>query len=535
MSEAFAEIQSSPGLQTGAFGDRRDWLAWGGVGAMWLLLIDQLWLEWSTNADYSYGFIVPLLALYLFVLRWQSWQPASPPSPAPAAAAFWVLAFFFLPVRLVQVAQPEWRFVSWGMASIVIVITLGLLWHRGGKRWAWHFAFPVAFMFTAVPWPTVVEGPLTQSLMRADTAFGVHLLNWMGIPALQMGNLVQVGRETVGVSEACSGIRSLQVTWMSALFLGELHRFRFTRRVLLVVFGVAIALLCNLGRTCLLAWLSVSQGSAVMEKWHDSVGLAVLAITLGSLAWFSSAMNPARTNAVEPNPGGSANVAALRPWPRAFMIALAGWLLCVIAGTEIWYRSHELNRPAPSRWSVIWPAGAPGFKEIEIPSRARSFLKYTEGRNASWKRNGEGAWTVFYFRWAPGRTSAALARGHRPEICLPAIGCQLQSEEGTEMFSVNGFNLPLIHTFFTLGGRPLHVWWCLWDEVGQGEASAGDPTSYRSILNAVTRGQRNLGQQVLEVALTGVEDSGAARAELKRMLPGLISQKREPGVVPARQ
>ncbi|MCX6968502.1 MAG: exosortase/archaeosortase family protein [Verrucomicrobia bacterium] len=526
------ESSISVDLAGAGTGEKLGWLAWVGFGGMWLLLVNQLWLEWSTNPDYSYGFVVPLLALYLFALRWQSWQPPACPAPTPRSLWFSIgfLAFCLFPVRLLQVAQPEWRFVSWATAGIVIGITLGLFWHRGGMAWARHIAFPVAFVFTAVPWPTLIEVPFTQFLMRADTAFGVLLFNFSGIPALQRGNLIQVGREIVGISEACSGIRSLQVTWMSALFLGELYRFTVVRRFLLVGCGIAIALLCNLGRTCLLAWLSFSQGNEVMEKWHDAIGLAVLALSLGSLWVLSAAVNSSGTGEKAAQQIIAAKKCASRPWPRGLMPALVGWLVLVIAGAEAWFRSHEIARPAAQHWSATWPVSAPGFHEIEIPPRTRSMLKYTEGRNAAWRREDGGTWTVFYFRWAPGRTSAALARGHRPEICLPSVGCLLQREEGVETFEANGVSLPFRHLLFNQGGYPLHVWWCLWDEVCQGKESDEKASEYQKIIRAVLRGQRNLGQQVLEVALGGVEDSQAAHAEMAQMLPRLIQKQGQTAV-----
>lgn len=526
MSESSPELQSPATSSIPVAGDKRAWLAWGVLAGIWFLLLDQLRLEWSTNADYSYGFIVPLLAVYLFFLRWQSDAPAPlpplEPPPPQLLPLLGLLALCLLPVRLVQVATPEWRFVNWTMAVLVIGISFGLVWWRCGARWAWHLAFPLAFLFTAVPWPTLLEGPLTRSLMQHDTGFSVFLLNWAGIPAVQIGNVIQVGRDTVGVSEACSGIRSLQVTWMSAWFLGELYRYSLNRRFMLVGFGIIIALVCNLGRTCLLTWITVQHGPAMMEKWHDNVGLSALAITLGMLWGLASWMNPARRAEVSDSPP-AAPTGKARPWPRAFILATAGWLVVVIAGTEAWYRSHEMRRPSSApAWNVAWPVNAPAFKEIEIPAIAQSFLKYTQGRNASWRGPRNELWTVFFFQWAPGRTSAALARGHRPEICLPSVGCSLEREAGIETYALDGLELPLRHLIFKQGGRSLHVWWCLWDEAQQGRDTETGISSYRSILNAVTRGQRNLGQQVLEIALSGPEDSDAARAELERLLPGLI-------------
>src|SRR4029078_10432291 len=103
------------------------------------------------------------------------------------------------------------------------------------------FAFPILFFFVAVPWPSQIEQPLIQGLMRADAAINVEILNLIGMPAVQMGNLIEVGSGVVGIDEACTGIRSLQATLMVALFLGEFYDLSSIRRIILVLVGLGIA------------------------------------------------------------------------------------------------------------------------------------------------------------------------------------------------------------------------------------------------------------------------------------------------------
>jgi hypothetical protein len=49
----------------------------------------------------------------------------------------------------------------------------------------------------------------------------VEVLGWVGVPAAEQGNLIEIAAGTVNVNEACSGVRSLQSSFMAALFLGE--------------------------------------------------------------------------------------------------------------------------------------------------------------------------------------------------------------------------------------------------------------------------------------------------------------------------
>jgi len=82
----------------------------------------------------------------------------------------------------------------------------------------------------AVPWPVRIEQIVIQDLMRVVTAINVTFLQLAGVPALQHGNVIEVGTGFIGIEEACSGVRSIQATLMVSLFLGELYSFTISRR-----------------------------------------------------------------------------------------------------------------------------------------------------------------------------------------------------------------------------------------------------------------------------------------------------------------
>ena len=128
------------------------------------------------------------------------------------------------PLRLFEVGNPDWRPLGWLHAAITASITLALLWKIGGKPWLMHFAFPVAFIFVAVPWVSPIEAPIVQGLMRVVASIASETLNLCGIPAQLEGSVIRVNTGLVGVNEACSGVRSLQTSLMIGLLFGELKR-----------------------------------------------------------------------------------------------------------------------------------------------------------------------------------------------------------------------------------------------------------------------------------------------------------------------
>ena len=215
---------------------------------LWLETIRHLKGEWSFNPQYAYGWAVPFLALYLFWRRW-----TTRPDPVPPVSRFWPItlvilaALLFFPLRFLSEANPDWRLLSWAMSLIAVGITASCIFLVGGRSWLRQFAFPIAFFLVAVPWPTQFETIVIQTLMRTETGINVSLLNLVGIPAVQQGNVIEVSSALIGIEEACSGVRSMQATLMVSLFLGELYSFNVLARAILVLAGGLFAFFCNLG------------------------------------------------------------------------------------------------------------------------------------------------------------------------------------------------------------------------------------------------------------------------------------------------
>ncbi len=136
---------------------------------LWFILCRQVSGEWSVNEQYNYGWFVPFFAGYLFWLRWQdrpmegrapsrpNLRTAQRPSLQVATSILVIALLLLFPLRLFEIGNPDWRPLSWLHAAITVFVTLALIWKLGGKPWLMHFAFPVAFIFVAVPWVTPVE------------------------------------------------------------------------------------------------------------------------------------------------------------------------------------------------------------------------------------------------------------------------------------------------------------------------------------------------------------------------------------------
>ncbi len=534
------------------------------LGVLWLGLCRELSGEWSVNEQYSFGWFVPFFALYLFWLRWQDRPPGQIANRKSQIANLAALAIaiaallLLLPVRLFEIANPEWRLLAWVHTGAVVVLTLLLIWWAGGVAWLRHFAFPVLFIFVAVPWPTLVETPVTQSLMRVVARVAAEAAMLLGTPAQVVGNLIRVSNGLVGVNEACSGIRSLQTSLMIGLLFGELKRLSVFRRVALVVCAVAIALLANFIRAVFLVRIAAAENLSGVDRWHGVAGYSIIALVFLATLGFACFLGRKKAPVVAGVPPAESRLQqpAWLPLqlPVPYLAAVICWLLCVEIGTASWYRLHERNFIRGTRWSVRWPEQAASFRQLKIDEEIRAVLRFDEGQAAAWSvpsalkgpRSDAILCSLFAFRWNPGRNSALLANLHRPDVCLPASGWQQMADHGVRNYPVSGsFELPFRHFEFQRsfeGSAPqiAHAFYCLSEDRAASASTSpvgtNSPDMFGSRsewtraerLHTVLERRRHLGQQVIGAIFISTEPFSAAEAEshLRDLLPDLVVRER---------
>ncbi len=490
------------------------WLLFAGI---WYLACRNLAVHWSANPIYSYGWLVPIFGLYAAWCRWET-RPA-PGSPIVAGGWFAALAALaFLPTWVFAQPNPDWSLVGWVLSAEVVVMTLGAIAWAGGFSWLRHFAFPACFIFAAVPWPHVVELPLTLGLMRRVAGFTVELLNVAGIAAVQHGNVIEVRTGLLGVDEACSGVRSLQAALTASLFLGELYRFKVSRRVALVLISLLAALITNVARTFFLSWKAASAGLASIENWHDPAGFTILAVCF-AIVW-AVALFLARMDS-SPEPAGQRSPA--HRLPMGFTAGLTGWFLLVLTATEIWF--YDGGKPPQSRWSLVPP---PASEAIEIGEAVENQLQCDRTTASIWREPDGGRWLLYFLEWRPGPVrSRVLARVHRPEICLSATGLKLVKDRGPLVVEAGGLSLSFRAYTFEQGGNLLFVYYGLWQNRTERGLSRGPLSESEHIagMQAVLWRERNLGQQVAELAATGYANAEQADAGFQAAIRKLLVKK----------
>jgi exosortase len=276
------------------------------VEARWLPLIALLpsWLAvawlvskaqwfWNHQPDLQFGWIVLLLSAYVF---WEAWEKRPPANyrwnPFWLSATISGLGLLFV-VQVFQAACGSNAASTAGLALAIMCVVMDNLGYVFSSRGLWHFGFAFAFLLIALPMPSVVHNLVVGGLQSKITSLNVEILNIIGIPAQRVGSLIRLPSCTVGVDEACSGIRSLQSTLMATLFIGHLTLGRTALKCLLVLCGVVLAVLGNLARSLFLSYTANARGLHALESMHDTAGWSILLFTaagVGVLAFLFARM-----------------------------------------------------------------------------------------------------------------------------------------------------------------------------------------------------------------------------------------------------
>jgi exosortase len=443
---------------------------WLLVAGYWLWMIWACAGEWTNSEDYNYGWFVPLLALYFLWKRLEGAPRAdcAPPDVGAGRAVAWavivVSLLVILPLEIVRQTPIHWRPNLWAIAFLAVGNTLAAAWLTGGCARFKIFLIPTLFMLVGVPWPTFVESAVAYPLMPVVTRWAVGLLHFLGYPATAAGTTITLPNCTVGVEEACSGLRSLQTALMVGVAAGELTRLGAWGRVALMFVAFVMALAGNQVRVLMLALAGIGGGNRAVENLHDTAGYVVLAILLGGVG-LAATLGKRWQGLAKELAGKGAPSSASLPASSGYRPSLAaGWLAVALGGLALlgangwyWWRASLAAPPSPP---ILAPVGDAGFVIDEnVPPSILGILqpdRYTYIRESV---DGTPTRAIgYHFYWEPRRGNANQLY-HRPDRCMPGAGWRIEGDVTRETFRLGDRDVAFnVFPFRGPGGPALMLW-----------------------------------------------------------------------------
>jgi exosortase len=167
----------------------------------------------------------------------------------------------------------------------------GLVWFACGGAWARLCLFPFAFLLFAIPLPYVLYYTLSFPLQQLAAKLATWALVILGIPALRVGNTIELPNSTLEVAEACSGLRSLVTLLALGALFARFSQQGWLKRWALFASTIPIAIAGNAIRVFATGVGVYTDGPKWASGWlHESMGLLVFAFALLALGFVSALM-----------------------------------------------------------------------------------------------------------------------------------------------------------------------------------------------------------------------------------------------------
>lgn len=242
-------------------------------GLLYAHTIAKLVHDWSSDDNYSHGFLIPFITAYMV---WQRWDRLA---EAERRISYWGLVVILAGMGLHVVGNVGAELFT--MRVSLIVTLWGLVLYLAGGQVACLVAIPLIYLIFMVPIPAIIWNKIAFPLQLFAAALTTRVVDLIGIPIYREGNILYLANTTLEVVDACSGLRSL----MSMLALGGAFAFILDvatwKKWVLFVSAVPIAIFVNLVRLTTTAIMARYIGPDAAHGFlHDMSGLLIFILAV---------------------------------------------------------------------------------------------------------------------------------------------------------------------------------------------------------------------------------------------------------------
>lgn len=301
------------------------------LAVLYASVFKGLWELWMTRQDYSHGFLVPLVSLYLIKIKWEKLKhcPIKPIPVLGLGLVLLALAGFFVGVAGGVITVSSLSFIG-----ILTGLTLLLF----GYPHLQALALPFAYLIFMTPVLDVVVDPVHHPLQLLAAKVVSALFPIAGVPTYLDGTFIHFPNGVLEVAIQCSGASFLISILAIGLPLASLALRTWWSRVALILAALVISIMANWARVSLIGMIGYlwGWGPQVHGPLHILQGMLVYWVGFGAL--FTGAWILAKVEQRRMNPTGrpamigptSEPAPAWHTWRRVWRLALATLAVAIV-------------------------------------------------------------------------------------------------------------------------------------------------------------------------------------------------------------
>lgn len=234
----------------------------------------RLFHAWSSSDDYSHGFLIVPLSLYIL---WQKRDALQAASIRPSWAVLPVVAASLVLYLIAEYGEIR----TLAPLAMILFVAAGLMFLFGFQIFKLCL-FPLFLLFFMIPVPAQIYASLTIPLQLFVTRVTVFLASSLGIPIMREGNVLYLPEHTLQVVQACSGLRSIMMLLTLGAVISYFSLDSNVLRTFLTLSAIPIAVLVNVVRVLAMVvafyffQYDLTQGSVHTVFGTVIFGLAVM-------------------------------------------------------------------------------------------------------------------------------------------------------------------------------------------------------------------------------------------------------------------
>lgn len=259
-----------------------------GVVFAWMFqnTLSELVADWSTNDNYSHGFLIPFISGYMV------WQKRERLAELPAGTNYWGLALVAAGVGLHLVGNVGAELFT--MRFSLVVMVAGLVGYLFGFRVLREVAIPVAYLIFMIPLPAIIWNKIAFPLQLFAAKWTAEVVRLLGISILREGNILHLANTSLEVVDACSGLRSLTSLLALSGAFAYISPLRNWSKWILFLSAVPIAVFVNMVRLTATAVMAHHIGEEAAQGFlHDMSGMLVFGLAFILVFAFSVVLSKA--------------------------------------------------------------------------------------------------------------------------------------------------------------------------------------------------------------------------------------------------
>jgi len=472
--------------------------------------------RWHRQEEYSHGFFLPLISLWLL------WQRRAALKQSMGAPSAWGLVCLVTSALMLVVGEFSAIFIL--IQTGYLLALCGIVLAYGGTSLLRLTLLPIGLLLFAIPLPYFVDSQLSWRLQLVSSNLGVGLLRLLDYPVYLEGNVIDLGMYKLQVVEACSGLRYLYPLLSIGFLMAYMYPAAMRYRLALFLSTIPITVLTNSMRIAMVGVLVSAWGNGMADGFlHYFEGWVIFLICqliMMAEIWLIERFTLKRSlidvqqfpipDALPPT--GLPLVGNPLRW------LLVGMALMAAAGATSWFVAQRVEA-RPERTSLkTFPLkiGTWQAKESSLPIEVEQALGFDDYVLADYAQEGSSKSVNFYVAYYASQRKGVSP--HSPQVCIPGGGWVISALGNAPVKLGAAGSVDVVRIIISKDGQRQLVYY--WFEQRGRQLSNEYLMKWQLLVDAITRNRTDGALVRVVTPVQPNEDIAVADERLRQFLQG---------------